>query len=365
MPKRSLEDTDDEIYYGGMLPEVEIVKKPKRNFWDKFTQATIGAAMAENPAIMTASGWKYDNNSRLVQRPDENSERLAKNLAQIAYIPLGDFGFEVAGKLFPYALRTAKNIKKIRNMKEAYTGVPHKPVNMAADVLKYMDEEFPSFNGEIWTSNSKNYAELFARGNSYDLAKKGKIYKILVDTKTGNFLDTPTPVKGSYYHWKELPFDVNDAGKIVIKPSTLAEFPNAANNIEDAIKLRDLSNAERIAAQNKNFLWQTVPKRVVDPITKVSSIPKTITDDIIRAQRRFGYDGTIFHNIDDGESIFNVAGKEIRANIPIDEIVLNKNTPHIVLPENKSKWSLLFKNLDNLTVGRKFKNGGKISLETI
>lgn len=69
------------------LPELEVVGN-KPTIWDKvknwFTNATIGAAMAEDPSVMTASGWKQNSNGDWIQSPDEGSKQLADNLAVIS-----------------------------------------------------------------------------------------------------------------------------------------------------------------------------------------------------------------------------------------------------------------------------------------
>ena len=54
--------------------------EPKQNW---FTRSTIGAAMAENPAIMTASGWQQDKQGDYVQKRTKGSNELAEDLAAI------------------------------------------------------------------------------------------------------------------------------------------------------------------------------------------------------------------------------------------------------------------------------------------
>lgn len=39
--------------------------------------------MAENPAVMQASGYTYDKDNNITYAPSEASDRLAKNLAII------------------------------------------------------------------------------------------------------------------------------------------------------------------------------------------------------------------------------------------------------------------------------------------
>lgn len=51
-----------------------------------FTNATIGAAMAENPSVMTASGWRRDNSGNMVQDAisEPGVDKLRNNLAAIS-----------------------------------------------------------------------------------------------------------------------------------------------------------------------------------------------------------------------------------------------------------------------------------------
>ena len=55
-----------------------------RTLWERFVNSTIGAAMAESLAVMTASGWKQDKNGNWEQKLDEGSKKLADNLAVIS-----------------------------------------------------------------------------------------------------------------------------------------------------------------------------------------------------------------------------------------------------------------------------------------
>lgn len=54
--------------------------EPKQNW---FTRSTIGAAMAENPAVMTASGWQQNKQGNYVQKRTKGSDQLASNLETI------------------------------------------------------------------------------------------------------------------------------------------------------------------------------------------------------------------------------------------------------------------------------------------
>lgn len=56
--------------------------EPKQNW---FTRSTIGAAMAENPAIMTASGWQQNKQGNYVQKRTKRSDQLADNLSVLSW----------------------------------------------------------------------------------------------------------------------------------------------------------------------------------------------------------------------------------------------------------------------------------------
>ena len=45
----------------------------------------IGAAMAENPAVMTASGWKQDKAGNYIQKRTKGSDQLADNLSVLSW----------------------------------------------------------------------------------------------------------------------------------------------------------------------------------------------------------------------------------------------------------------------------------------
>lgn len=59
----------------------------KNNFqsyvYDIFNNIMIGAAMAENPAIMTASGWNQNKNGKYTQKRTKESDQLASNLETV------------------------------------------------------------------------------------------------------------------------------------------------------------------------------------------------------------------------------------------------------------------------------------------
>lgn len=56
--------------------------EPKQNW---FTRSMIGAAMAENPAVMTASGWQQNKQGNYVQKRTKGSDQLADNLSALSW----------------------------------------------------------------------------------------------------------------------------------------------------------------------------------------------------------------------------------------------------------------------------------------
>lgn len=66
-------------------PQVQKTKSQKKNkFIDLFTNATIGAAVADNPSVMAASGWKQNKNNQWEQKPTKESKQLSENLSIIS-----------------------------------------------------------------------------------------------------------------------------------------------------------------------------------------------------------------------------------------------------------------------------------------
>lgn len=71
--------------------------EPKKQNW--FVKATLGAMMADSPAVATASGWTYDNNGNIVQteQDSEGARKLRESLTQVALMPLTDVAFGTVG----------------------------------------------------------------------------------------------------------------------------------------------------------------------------------------------------------------------------------------------------------------------------
>lgn len=93
----------------------------EKSTWDKvkeaFTNNTISAAMAENPAVMTAAGWSKDaKTGKMTQKQTAATDKLAENLSVISMLADGDglikTGVSLA-KAMRHPVRTAKAIAQL------------------------------------------------------------------------------------------------------------------------------------------------------------------------------------------------------------------------------------------------------------
>lgn len=87
----------------------------KQPWW---VRASLGAMMADAPAVTTASGWAYDSNGNIVQteQDSEGAKKLRENLTEIAMMPMMDFASEaigsaIAGTKAYKAYKLAKELK--------------------------------------------------------------------------------------------------------------------------------------------------------------------------------------------------------------------------------------------------------------
>ena len=78
------------------------------NFKDSFKNSIIGMAVADNPAIMLASGWN-NKNGNWTQKPNKSSQRLANNLSVVSTLsPTHPLNAAIRG-----GVQTAKAVKGI------------------------------------------------------------------------------------------------------------------------------------------------------------------------------------------------------------------------------------------------------------
>lgn len=77
---------------------------------DWFVRAMVGASMAENPAVMTASGWKQDKNGNWKQERTPESDQLADNLAELSWTSPTHPGTAIIGKATGKAIKYGRNV---------------------------------------------------------------------------------------------------------------------------------------------------------------------------------------------------------------------------------------------------------------
>ncbi len=256
---------------------------------------------------------------------------LGNNLAKNAIFDLLGHGI---GKTF----RAISNLPIIRRMKSTFTGIPKRVLD---------NGNISTYKGTIWSTPSKGYAQQFAGD--------GKVYQVLVDPSEVKMLEAPIPSQGEFYPWSNLPYTYKN-GKFEMLPTNYVDdsygvFSDARasmihNNPSMARpgELDDIKNLElrrRIGIDTKRFNNPVKAKRegLLDAI---------FTDDIVDASVADGFSGVHFYGINDGPSLY----KNYSVDIPIDEAVYNPHTPHWILPDNRSKWSLLFKDLDKIKIKR-------------
>ena len=196
--------------------------------------------------------------------------------------------------------RLVSNAVRIKNMKMGYTGVPG----------NFM-ENFPKYTGRIWLTDNINLANHFAIRPP---KSEGKIFKVFYEPAKNKVVSAPK--YDHLTHWKYLPYDFVDNQFIA----------NSNFNIN-----------------NIKFKTENVP------IIKNNTI--NTADDIVDKVFNSDYNILELPNIYEGVSMGFVNSKPTYFNtLKNTDIILKRNTPHVVLPIDKSKWSLLFKDIDKLLV---------------
>ena len=133
---RTIRDVYNSYAEGGLLKDYRSggnlfeTGGPEKQNW--FTKATLGAAMADAPAVMQSMGWQYDDNNNLYQGDwsEEGPTKLREDLAEIASVPMWELGLGLAGNAIgsalstPYANAAKKRLAEviIRAGDEAHNG---------------------------------------------------------------------------------------------------------------------------------------------------------------------------------------------------------------------------------------------------
>lgn len=189
----------------------------------------------------------------------------------------------------------ATKINKIANLDTYYTGIPYDKINNKND------------SNLIWSTVGKDYPRkhINDRGG-------GIIKKILINSKELNIPEAPKAKEGQYFGWRDLPYYFKD-GKF---------------NFSDYAKTLEGGYTKGVNSNNKL-------KLVIGDLLES-------TDNSVGRAIREGHDGLKLYDIGDGSSLTK-NGVEYWS--PVDELIIKNSVKHYSLPENSSKWSLLFKKM--------------------
>ena len=118
------------------------------NKWDWFVKAIVGAAMAENPAVMTASGWKQGKNGNWKQERTPESDKLADNLAVISTFSPTNPGTAIIEKTAESAIKYGTKVVG----RYMFANTKLAPVGKVDKVLrKYLPESCHSGGRKFYT----------------------------------------------------------------------------------------------------------------------------------------------------------------------------------------------------------------------
>lgn len=242
----------------------------------KLLNGFIGAAMAENPAVMTASGWKQNADKAWVQKPDKNSKQLADNLATISSFspthPGTAIGDAIINKVISPIYQLAKNKQLFPYIKSYinhptwttyYHGSPV-PFNIKAARIGTQNDM------GLHATKSKDVAKVFKDSNPVGVIYKFRAPRHKATTSdlwangVQNHLSTNYVIKehaldGSSYHYfnmldKKL---LNDIIKSKV-PYKLTLDPNAAKI--GKYNFAELKNASDITINPRSRFLEAIPK---------------------------------------------------------------------------------------------------------
>ena len=223
------------------------------------------------------------------------------------------------------AANTFSKIRQLSRLEKNYTGVPHKELKEAPGT--YMDEAFPSNHTQhtIWSTDDIDYPR------SFDGPDR-TIYDVYADPKELSILETPSIPDDKALYWQGLPYKLEN-GKV-----------SFADNL--SLERVGIPRSKDISLKKGGIGGDYTPDDVVSYIMKDGengiiqdwkNAPGTIsTDDVVKYSLDNGYDATRFNRVFDGASEINGTLYDY----PINELVLNPNTPRYVLPHGASKLRL-------------------------
>lgn len=108
-------------------------KPNAHGFVDRFRNAVLGATMADQPAVMTASGWRQNEKGDYVQdqQNDSNVQQLRDNLAVIAGTADGNAGIDFGMEAIQGVFSTNKIAKLIsKHLDKTSPKIKEMPLNV-------------------------------------------------------------------------------------------------------------------------------------------------------------------------------------------------------------------------------------------
>lgn len=223
--------------------------------------------------------------------------------------PIGSLVVEnaVLNKPLGYIINRLGQFGKLLTMNKTYTGVPQN--KLVRGTNKTMAENFPEYEGTVWTTSNKDYARTFDGERD--------VFKVFGPNK--GLMDTPKPEKGHYFGWDILPFKLKNFKVIKVPGKTQKRWMSKVDN-----KGNEYTTTSTLEYPDYIDLsqWKEAMKIGVR------------TDDVVNWSKDLGYDGIKFHQIHDG----TIWKKELPVDEPIEEIVYNSGKNLIKVPENVSDW---------------------------
>lgn len=175
---------------GGFIRKFE-TGGPKKQNW--FTRASLGAAMADSPAIMQASGWGYDSNGDIVQGDfnEEGPTRLREALTEISTIPMTEMGMGLIGPVIRglRGVETATDIveaSRAAKAKAEALASAQKATNIGKDAYKAAKEGKAAAKAAV---QSAKESETAAREALKTAVEKGEISSEAVQKAISNLTD--------------------------------------------------------------------------------------------------------------------------------------------------------------------------------
>lgn len=175
---------------GGFIRKFE-TGGPKKQNW--FTRASLGAAMADSPAIMQASGWGYDSNGDIVQGDfnEEGAARLRDALTEISTIPMTEMGMGLIGPVIRglRGVETATDIveaSRAAKAKAEALASAQKATSVGKDAYKAAKEGKAAAKAAV---QSAKESETAAREALKTAVEKGEISSEAVQKAISNLTD--------------------------------------------------------------------------------------------------------------------------------------------------------------------------------